>query len=108
MLDPIDLPAGVHINHVGPKFTDAHELPLATADLCDLLVTDTLAQAADFGERFILAGTSHYAQLVELSAIVGGSHPGRQSSDDRTLFYSLGLAATEVILADRLLEKSRT
>lgn len=107
VVDPSRLKTGVHINHIGPKFTDAQELPLTIADACDFLVTDTLAQAEDFGARFILAGTPHYAQLVELSAIVAKSHPGRQSPEDKTLFYSLGLAATEVILADRLLEKTR-
>ena len=74
------------------------------AERSGLLVTDSLPQAAAFGDDFLLHGTPHAERLVSLSALVTGEHPGRRTDEEITLFYSLGLAGTELLLADRLIE----
>ena len=99
------LKSGVHVNAIGPKFKDAHEMDLDMADRCQCLVTDTLVQMEEFGEAFVLSGTEHYDRVVDLAEIVAGTRPARQSETDNTLFYSLGLAGTEVLLADHLFSR---
>ena len=99
------LKPGVHINTIGPKFHSGSELGLEVAQRSGLLVTDSLAQAAAFGEDFVLHGTPHADRLVCLSKIVTSEHPGGRSAEEISLFYSLGLAGTEVLLADRLIEQ---
>ncbi len=103
LIDAAVLRPGTHVNLIGPKFKEAQELTIEAAERADLLVTDSRAQVDDFGETFILYGTALLEQLCELGAIVSGSHPGRTCDDQISLFYSLGLAGTEVVLANRLL-----
>ncbi len=103
LFNPAWLQPGVHINTIGPKFHSGSELDPQVAGRASLLFTDSPAQADAFGENFILHGSVERERLVALSNIVAGKHPARQSPEEITLFYSLGLAGTEVLLADRLL-----
>ena len=96
------LKPGVHINNVGPKFSDGAELGLDVAERMGLLVTDTRSQMEAFGARFILHDTRFESSLRDLAPIVSGADPGPSSPDQSTLFYSLGLAGTEVLLAEFL------
>lgn len=91
---------GTHINAIGPKVRGAHELPLDIAGAVDLMATDSLAQVNGYGQPFFLPDLSG---MVELDQIVAGQHPGRQTAEEITLFCSVGLAGTEVVLADALL-----
>ncbi len=97
------LPPGAHVSTIGPKFHSGSELDPQLASRASLIFTDSPAQAAAIGEDFILAGSDDYQRMISLSDIVSGKQPARSSSEDITLFYSLGLAGTEVLLADRLL-----
>lgn len=99
VVDPDSLAPGVHVNTVGPKFVDANELDPAIADMSDVIVTDSLAQVDGYDSRFFLADTPHRNAMIELSAIVHGAVRGRRDADDVTLFCSVGLAGTEVVLA---------
>jgi len=96
--------AGTHVQNVGPKFRDSSELPVALYQAADVLVTDAPAQLADYGDRFLVAGTPDAERVVSLGEVISGAATGRTSDDQVTLFCSLGLAGTEVALADRLLE----
>jgi len=97
------LKPGAHINNVGPKFKDGQEVGMDVVERAGLLTTDTFAQMETFGDNFILHDTPYWNKVVELSAIVSGNRPGRQSDEEITLFHSLGLAGTEVLLASELL-----
>lgn len=99
VFDPEWLDPGVHINTVGPKFKTAHELDSDVAAKSDVVVTDSLTQVDNYEPEFFLSDTPYRSQMIELSAIVDGSAPGRDSNDDTTLFCSVGLAGTEVVLA---------
>lgn len=92
------LEPGVHINNIGPKLLSAHEMPLDIGEVCDLVVCDSIQQAAGFGEPFYLPPDTFTA----LDQIVVGKATGRPSPEARTLFVSVGLAGTEVILANAL------
>ncbi|MFC7225973.1 hypothetical protein N0B31_01045 [Salinirubellus salinus] len=91
---------GTHVCTLGPKFEGAHEVPLALADRASAVVTDSLAQVdgyADYRDPSFLAPE----RFVELGDVVS-AELGRDPADV-TLFCSVGLAGTEVVLADRLL-----
>jgi ornithine cyclodeaminase len=92
------LEPGVHVNNIGPKLRSAHELPLDIGGVCDLVVCDSIQQAAGYGEPFYLPPDA----FTSLDQIVVGQAAGRPSPEARTLFVSVGLAGTEVLLANAL------
>ncbi|MBB4006521.1 ornithine cyclodeaminase family protein [Allorhizobium taibaishanense] len=105
-----DLKAGVHVTTIGPKTAKAHELALDIVGRANVIATDSREQTGAYASPFFLHGSGKEQSLVELSDIVAGRVPGRQTADEVSLFCSVGLAGTEVAVAsalfDRLLEKS--
>jgi alanine dehydrogenase len=97
---------GTHVTTIGPKSHGQHELDLGVADRAAIIATDSPAQIAAYDPPFFLQGTPHMDRMVSLAAIVAGKSGGRKSAEDITLFCSTGLAGTEVLLADRLLDAS--
>lgn len=92
-LDP-----GATVCSLGPKVGDAHELPREALDRADALVTDSLPQLDEYGGGFFGEVRD---RAVELGDAVGGSvHPDPKAT---SVFLSVGLAGTEVVLVDRLL-----
>ena len=108
VLEAAWIAAGTHVQNVGPKFRDSSELPAALYERANVLVTDAPAQLADYGDRFLVAGTPDAERVVSLGEVISGAAEGRSDDDQVTLFCSLGLAGTEVALADRLLELAAT
>ena len=108
VLDAGWLKPGTHINTVGPKFKGANELPVEVAQKSAYIVTDSLQQVDEYksySTPFFLHDTPERARMVELDKLVVGKNIGRSSSDELTLFCSVGLAGTEVILANEALEQ---
>ncbi|OGR90263.1 MAG: hypothetical protein A2V88_08525 [Elusimicrobia bacterium RBG_16_66_12] len=101
VFDVARLRSGMHITTVGPKLAGAHELPVDAAGRSDRIVTDSIAQVDAFPRPFFLLGTPHRDRMIELCDVVAGKQPGRASEDEITLFCSVGLSATEVIVADQ-------
>ncbi|WP_435360793.1 ornithine cyclodeaminase family protein [Haloarchaeobius sp. DFWS5] len=101
------LDAGTHVTTVGRKFEDAHELPLAVVDRADAIVTDSRAQVEAYHETVapFFLDDDQRARMRELGAVVVGDEPGRTGDDELTLFCSVGLAGTEVVLADEILRR---
>jgi ornithine cyclodeaminase len=97
------LKPGVHINTVGPKTLNAHELGLDVADLAHIIATDSIEQTRAYKTPFFLHGSPHTARMVDLAAIVSGGLPARTAPDQTTLFCSVGLAGTEVLVASKVL-----
>jgi ornithine cyclodeaminase len=93
------VPRGAHVTTLGPKEVGRYECPIELADRADRLVTDSPAQLDGYAKPFILTGTRHRERIEALSSIV----PSGQSTNDLTLFYSVGLAGTEVAVAAALL-----
>ncbi|MFB6166048.1 MAG: ornithine cyclodeaminase family protein [Haloarculaceae archaeon] len=98
------LAPGAHVSTLGPKFADAHEVPIAVAERADRLVTDSLPQT-DSEDRPWFLPTPDRERLIELADVVAGAIPGRTAEDELTLFCSVGLAGTEVVLADEILRR---
>ncbi|MGV1906878.1 ornithine cyclodeaminase family protein [Agrobacterium cavarae] len=104
VLDRSDLKPGAHINTLGPKTIDAHELGLDVAAAASITATDSTEQARSYASPFFLQSSSHEQRMVELSDIVAGRTTHRTSSDQTTLFCSVGLAGTEVAVAAAILD----
>jgi ornithine cyclodeaminase/alanine dehydrogenase-like protein (mu-crystallin family) len=96
------LKAGAHVTTVGPKTTSAHELDSAIADRATLIATDSPEQAGAYSEPFFLHEALAAGRIVDLAAIAEGSPP--RSPSDITLFCSVGLAGTEVLVASAIFD----
>lgn len=87
---------------MGPKFQARHELPKEAATRAQCIATDSLAQVQGYAHPFFLTDTPALEQLVELGSIIAKEQPGRTAPEDITLFCSVGLAGTEVLVASQL------
>lgn len=94
------LALGTHVNALGPKFEELCELPPALSDRADRIVADSLAQVDAYPRPFFVDSE----RIDGLGPIVAGDQAGRGGDGEVTLFCSVGLAGTEVVLADELLE----
>jgi alanine dehydrogenase len=91
---------GAHVNTVGPKGVSACETPPELAAAAAIVVSDSPAHAAAYGEPFLTP-----RQLTHLGAVVCGDVAGRASDSDIILDASTGLAGSEVVIARRLLAR---
>ncbi|WP_079175006.1 ornithine cyclodeaminase family protein [Streptomyces malaysiense] len=101
VLDADWIAPGTHVTTLGPKTVSRHEVPAALADRADVLITDSLAQAAGYTEPHIFP--AH--RMIDLGAVLAGAATGRTSPDEITVFCSVGLAGTEVAVAAALWEE---
>lgn len=90
---------GTHVTTLGPKERGRHEFPTDLAARAALIVTDSPAQLNAYPGGHLLAGTP----VTALSALPDTRRVGR-TPEDVTLFLSVGLAGTEVVLARALLQ----
>jgi ornithine cyclodeaminase/alanine dehydrogenase-like protein (mu-crystallin family) len=107
MLDASWVAPGTHVNTIGPKFKGMAEIPYELAQKSRVIATDSLQQADSYPKPFFLLETPERERMLDLSEIVVGKQQGRLSSNDVTLFCSVGLAGTEVVLADEALRRER-
>ena len=102
------LKAGAHINTLGPRAKSGSELGLDTASRASPIATDSPEQIAALADPYFLAGTAAMERLVDLADIVAGRASGRQNTDEISLFCSVGLAGTEVMVAAAILAAARS
>ncbi|MCA8962744.1 MAG: ornithine cyclodeaminase family protein [Planctomycetes bacterium] len=93
--------AGTHITTVGPKRRGQCELDPEVARGA-VIATDSPSQARGYPDPFFL-DDAEIERLVSLSRIASDPTVGRTHDHQVTLFCSVGLAGTEVFVADRLL-----
>ena len=98
---------GTHVNTIGPKIKGMAEIPYELAQKSQIIATDSLPQVDSYPKSFFLLGTPERERMTDLSKIVAGKQKGRLSSNDVTLFCSVGLAGTEVVVADEALRLGR-
>lgn len=91
---------GTHVTTLGPKERERHEFPADLAARAALIVTDSPAQLNAYPGGHLLAGSP----VVALGTLLG-TREIRRTPDDITLFLSVGLAGTEVLLARALLRR---
>ena len=91
---------GTHVCTLGPKEQERRELPPELAARCALIVTDSPAQLEASPGGHVLSGAAVRA-LGDCA-----QHPPPRRPEDITLFVSVGLAGTEVVLARALLSQA--
>lgn len=95
------LEPGTYVTTVGPKQQGRSEFGLDLAAAASLLVTDSPAQIDAYVPANVLAGSAHRQRLVSLGSVRAGEVT-RPAGPHVSLFFSVGLAGTEVFLLDRL------
>jgi ornithine cyclodeaminase/alanine dehydrogenase-like protein (mu-crystallin family) len=104
------LGAGVHVNAVGSSIPTARELDAATVAASSLFA-DARESMVNEGGDYLFAvreagiGPDHIR--AELGEVLIGSHPGRGSPEELTVFKSLGLAAEDLASAELVYARAR-
>ncbi len=93
---------GTHVTTVGPKLRGAQELPSDFGARCAVVTTDSMEQLESYRQFFLESGPSPFG----LDQIVAGNRPGRTGAAEVTLYCSVGLAGTEVVLANEVLRRA--
>lgn len=104
-----DIPPGQHINLVGAYTSKMQEAPAATIMRARVFVDDLMAAVHEAGDiikpiRANLMSTNDLAGT--LGDLVTGDIEGRQSSQQITLFKSVGLAIQDVAAATKALSNA--
>lgn len=89
---------GTHVCTLGPKERERHEFPRDLGNVASLLVTDSLEQLGAYPGGHILAGET----VLSLGACL--ETPPARPADAITVFLSVGLAGTEVLLAEAMVK----
>lgn len=104
------LAPGTHVNAAGSNALIRREIDERTVARSNLIVVDSvdvaLREAGDL-QGPLEKGRIHAGQLVELGRIVAGTHSGRASVSDITLFESQGMAIQDLALAVRVVALAR-
>lgn len=98
------LSPGAHINAVGACRPDWQELDDEALARARIYVDSREAAAQESGD-VIAAGVERI--VGEIGEVVTGAVPGRTSTEEITLFKSLGLAVEDVVTADLVYRKAR-
>jgi ornithine cyclodeaminase/alanine dehydrogenase-like protein (mu-crystallin family) len=70
--------------------------------------TDEVAQSVTIGEaqHAVAAGLIAEADIVELGAVINGTHPGRGSADEITLFDGTGVGLQDLAVAAAVVQRA--
>lgn len=103
------LPAGCHLDLVGGfrrSMREADDAAVARSRVYVDTYAGALAEAADIAEPLERGVIARGDVLGELAELVRGDAPGRISSDDITLFKSVGTAVEDLAAAQLLLRNA--
>ncbi len=104
------LPAGIHVNAVGASVPSCRELDLACVQRASIWVDYmpmALTAAGELVEAIATGAITQAHLRGEIGAALEGSAPGRQSSEEITLYRSLGVPAQDIELANFLYATAR-
>jgi len=105
-----ELSEGTHVNAIGSNFMKKTELDVDAVRRAGKIACDSIEQcrieAGDFREA-LEQGITDWDRMHELADVVSGNIRGRDSSDQVTLFKSVGIAVEDVALAGELLKRAR-
>ena len=96
--------AGCRLVHsVGFKSPVGKEMGLDVPRGAAAIVTDSRSQLDEFGAKFILHGTDLFDAVASLGDFVAGRRP---RPDGLVVSYPLGVAGSDVVVADELLSRA--
>lgn len=93
--------SGQHISSMGHKFRESHEIEPDLVRDADIVASDSVQQLKSYGPLFFVDERSR-ERIIDLAELIDGS--GR-SDEDVSLFLSVGLAGTEVVVAGKIISK---
>jgi len=102
--------AGTHINAIGSFTPSMQEIDSETVGRALVIVDSRPAALAEAGDLIIPIQSGEISPdwiQAELGEIVNGSHPGRTSADQITLFKSVGVAVQDAAAAAHALAGAR-
>ncbi len=100
---------GVHVIGISSVRPDAREIDDAVWKVSDRIVVNDRAHVLDSGDgrSAVASGSLRPDDAVELWQLVSGQAPGRQRSDEITLFKSVGTAIQDLAVARTVYERAR-
>ncbi len=104
-----DLTAGMHVNAIGANHMRKRELDDAAVLKANVVVVDSIEQSKQEAGDLVLGFATdegRWERVSELSHLVAGRAPGRQSDTQITLFKSNGIAAWDLAVAMRVYEQA--
>jgi ornithine cyclodeaminase/alanine dehydrogenase-like protein (mu-crystallin family) len=105
-----DLARGTHINAIGSYKPTVQEIPTATVQRAYLVVDHRESALAETGDLIIPLAEHAITEehiRAELGALVIGRTAGRESTDQLTVFKSVGLAVQDLAAACKAVENAR-
>ena len=100
------LAPGAHVNAVGSSVPTARELDADTVAAATLVVDRRESALHEAGD-LLLAGFGEERIAAELGEVLVGSHPGRATTGELTVFKSLGLGVEDLAAAELVVRKAR-
>jgi ornithine cyclodeaminase/alanine dehydrogenase-like protein (mu-crystallin family) len=103
--------AGAHLNVVGSNFLSKAEVDVETIKRASIVAVDSIEQSRlESGDLLpaVERGVISWESVTELGRIVAGSHRGRTSESDITLFKSNGIALEDISTALRVYNLARS
>ncbi|MFO0852284.1 MAG: ornithine cyclodeaminase family protein [Gemmataceae bacterium] len=104
------LAAGAHVNLIGSNFLTKAEADAEVFRRAGLVTVDSKDQAKLEAGDFVAAlrdGALNWSDVRELSHVLLGRYPGRQSAEQITVFKSLGIGVEDVAVAAKVVELAR-
>ena len=99
---------GVHINGVGAYTPEMHEIPESALIKADHIFLDTnagvLAEAGDIISPLKESVINKSDIDGELGQLINNEKNGRKNNDEITIFKTVGTAALDVVVADRIVK----
>jgi ornithine cyclodeaminase/alanine dehydrogenase-like protein (mu-crystallin family) len=111
VLEHVWLAPGAHVNAVGASSPTAWEVEPATVAAAALFCDSRESVRHEAGEfklaisEGLITGEDHIR--AELGEVVAGSHPGRASDDELTMFRSLGIGVEDLAAAQVAVDVAR-
>ncbi len=100
---------GTHVDLVGgftPAMREADDALIARAEIFVDTYSGALAEAGDLVQALASGALVRERVRAELVELIAGTHPGRKSADEITLFKSVGTALEDLCAARMVLERA--
>ena len=100
---------GTHMACMGTDTKGKQEVEAALLAKATVF-TDEVAQSVSIGEaqHAVAAGLIAESDIIEIGAVVNGTHPGRISDDEITLFDGTGVGLQDLAVAAKVVEVARS
>ncbi len=104
-----DLKPGAHVNAIGSFTPEMQELDLTTLQRSQVFVDSRSAVLAESGDLMIPIQSGELGEEIiraEIGEVIAGKAVGRSSTDEITVFKSVGLAVQDVAAANAALQSA--